>query len=81
MAVPRYYFHLFNDIEVQDDEGQSFADPAAARAFAIGQARALIAAMTVEDGRIVLHHRIDIEDEQHAVVDSVHFRDAVMVES
>jgi hypothetical protein len=79
--MPRYYFHLINDVDVPDNEGQTFADAAAARAFAIGQARALIAATTVEDGRIVLHHRIDIEDEDHAVVDKVHFRDAVMVEA
>ena len=33
-----------------------------------------------DEGRVVLHHRIDIEDERGAVLDTVHFRDAVKVE-
>jgi len=79
--MPRFYFHLFNDINVADNEGQNFGNLAEAREFAIEQARALIAATTVDEGRIVLHHRIDIEDERHELLESLHFRDAVTVEA
>ena len=79
--MPRFYFHLINDIDVPDDEGENFGDLAEARDFAVGQARALIAAATVDEGRIVLHHRIDIEDERHVLLESLHFRDAVTVEA
>jgi hypothetical protein len=33
-----------------------------------------------DEGRVVLHHRIDIEDEQRAVLATIYFRDAVSVE-
>ena len=79
--MPRFYFHLINDVDVPDIEGQTHGDLAAARIHAIGQARAMVAAMVVEEGRIVLHHRIDIEDEQHELLDSVHFRDVVTIEA
>lgn len=81
ITVQRYYFHLINDVDVRDEEGQTFPDVGAARQFAIRQARALIAAGAVDEGRIVLHHRIDIEDDRHALVESLHFRDAVTIEA
>ena len=79
--MPRFYFHLINDIDVPDEEGQVLSDLEAARAFAIVQSRALVGAMAAEEGRIVLHHRINIEDEDHRVVASVAFREAVTVEA
>ena len=78
--MPRFYFHLHNDVDAVDDEGKEFPDLAAAQAFAQEQARQLIGEMIKESGRIVLSHRIDIEDEQHRTLDSVHFRDVVTVE-
>ena len=53
---------------------------AAAQAFALRQARAMIAAMALDEGRLVLHHRIDIEDEHHSLVGTIAFRDAVTIE-
>lgn len=79
--MPRFYFHLYNDMDVADDEGQDLPDLAAAQAFALEQARALVAAMATDEGRIVLHHRIDIEDGQRAVLATVMFRDAVKIEA
>ena len=78
--MPRFYFHLFNDVDVPDCEGKELADLAAARDYADRQARALMAAMIVEEGRLVLHHRIDIEDEDHARIASVGFGDALVIE-
>ena len=79
-TVPKYYFHLINDLDVPDEEGQELPDLAAARAHGIHQARVLIGEMAKEVARIVLHHRIDIEDEQGMVLNTVYFRDVVSVE-
>ena len=79
--VPRFYFHLHDDIDVPDDEGVELPDLEAARAHAVQCARVMFGEMAKDEGRVVLHHRIDIEDEQGAVLDTVHFRDAVTVEA
>lgn len=78
--MPRFYFHLYNDMDVPDDEGEDLPDLAAARAYADRQIRALAGEMAKQEGRIPLWHRIDIEDEQGAVLDVVHFRDVVRIE-
>jgi len=78
--MPLFYFHLINDMDVPDYEGEDLPDMAAAAAFALRQARAMIAAMALDEGRLVLHHRIDIEDEQHSLVGTMAFRDAVRIE-
>ena len=78
--MPRFYFHLINDMDVPDDEGQDLPDLAAARAVAVSQARALIGETAKDQARVVLHHRIDIEDEAGTVLDPVLFRDVVSVE-
>ncbi|MFL6760722.1 DUF6894 family protein [Sphingomonas sp.] len=78
--MPRFYFHLINDIDVPDLEGVELPDIHAARAQAIEQARGMIGEMTKTEGRIVLHHRVDIEDEDGRVLDSVIFGDVITVE-
>ena len=50
------------------------------RAHAVRCARVTFAEVAKDEGRVVLHHRIDIEDEGGAVLDTVYFRDAVKVE-
>jgi len=79
--MPRFYFHLLNDMDVPDNEGQDLADVQAARSCALELARFEASEMVKRNGRIVLWHRIDIEDEQHRIVDTVRFRDVVEVES
>lgn len=79
-AMPMFYFHLYNDMNVPDEEGVELADLDAARAHAVRQVRVTFAETAKDHGRVVLHHRIDIEDGQGAVVDTVYFRDAVKVE-
>jgi hypothetical protein len=78
-AMPRYFFHLYNDETVMDEEGRMLPDLSAARANAIGEAREMMLE-TVAEGRINLSHRIDIADEAGAVVGTVSFGEAVTVE-
>jgi hypothetical protein len=78
--VPRFYFHLHNDVDVPDDEGVELPDLQAARTHAVRSARVTFAETAKDNVRVVLHHRIDIENEQRVVLDTVHFRDAVKVE-
>jgi hypothetical protein len=78
--VPRYYFHLFNDMDVPDFEGLEFPDLASARAKAIEQARGMIGEVAKTEARIVLSHHIDIEDEEGQVLDRIMFREIIRVE-
>jgi len=78
--VPRYYFHLYNDMDVQDLEGIELPDLPAARAAAIEQARGMIGEMAKTEARIVLSHHIDIEDEDQRVLDTVIFRDIIRID-
>jgi hypothetical protein len=77
--VPRYYFHLYNDLDVPDEEGQELPDLAAAREVAIVNIRDLLTE-EVEKGRVTLRHWIDIEDGDGGVLATVTFKEAVTVE-
>ena len=78
--MPKFYFHLRNDMDVPDLEGREFPDLTAARACAVHLARFEVSEMVKTEGRVVLHHRIDIEDGHGRALDSVTFRDVLMVE-
>jgi len=77
--VPHYYFHLYNDLIVVDEEGFDFPDLVAARASAIANIRGLIFE-TVSQGCINFSHRIDIADASGEVLTSVKFGEAVRVD-
>jgi hypothetical protein len=79
--VPRFYFHLLNDVDAPDDEGKELPDLEAAREHARRCARVTIAETIKTEGRFNLDHRIDIETEDGQVLDTVWFRDVVNVES
>lgn len=79
--MPRFYFHLHNDIDARDDEGVELADLEAARVHAVRLARFTFAETAKDKGRVVLHHRIDIEDSDGKVLDTVRFGDAIQVET
>ncbi|WP_414713333.1 DUF6894 family protein [Sphingomonas sp.] len=74
--VPRYFFHVYDDIIAQDEEGEELPNFAAARLNALKGARELIAEQ-VRHGYIVLSHWIDVVDEQGDAVLTVTFKDAV----
>jgi hypothetical protein len=80
MYVPRFYFHLLNDVDAPDQEGVELPDLNAALEQAVRNARFTAAETLKETGRIVLRHRIDIEDERGHVLQTVHFGDVVKVE-
>lgn len=76
--MPLFYFHLRNDVVVDDEEGQELPDLAAAREIAITTARQL-AAESVRQGTLNLDHYIDIGNEYEAIVARVTFREAITV--
>ena len=78
--MPRFYFHLYDNLDVLDDEGIELPDLEAARAHAVRCARVTFAETAKDEGRVVLHHRIDIADEERAVLETVPFGDAVRAE-
>ena len=79
--MPTYFFHLRNDLDVPDREGKDLPSLEAAKSQARSEARVLIGESAREQGRVVLHHSIDIEDETGAVLDTVFFRDVLEIES
>lgn len=78
--MPRFFFHVHDDLYVEDEEGLDLPDADAARDGAIHSARCLMCDALM-DGRLVLHHRIEVCDEQQSVVDTIHFRDVVQIET
>jgi hypothetical protein len=74
--VPRYFFHVYDDLIALDEEGVELPNLAAARLNALIGARDLIAAQ-VKHGYFVLSHWIDVTGEQGEPVLTVTFRDAV----
>ena len=62
--MPRFMFHLFNDQHTIDTEGKDFPNLDAARNYAIGCARGIMAEELRVEGKINLSHWIEIEDEQ-----------------
>ena len=77
--MPRFYFHLHDAISTVDPEGGDYPDLGAAQANALHEARYLISQAALQ-GRIDLHHRIYIADEQGAVLHRTLFRDAVEID-
>jgi hypothetical protein len=76
--MPRFYFHLFNDVTAMDEEGSEFCDANAAIEAARADAR-YMAAQSVLEGHLILDHRIAVADEQGDTVTEVLFRDVVAV--
>ena len=74
--MPRFYFHLFNDVTILDQEGEEAPSSDAALEAATRMAREM-AAESVRAGRLHLGHRIDVADASGEAVGTVYFRDAV----
>ena len=79
-AVPRFYFHLLNDVDASDEEGKELPDLEAARRHAIQNLRFTAAEMIKEQGKLVPGHCINIEDASGNVLDSVSVADVVKIE-
>ena len=78
--MPRYFFHVHDDLDTEDHEGLDLRDLAAAEAGAVHSARSLMCD-TLMQGRLNLNHRIDIENEGGTVLSTVRFGDAVEIEN
>ena len=75
--MSRFYFHVCNGTGfVQDEEGQEFPDLEAARAFAIRNARSIMAS-DVQRGMLDLSSFIEIEDAEKQLVHTLGFEDAI----
>jgi uncharacterized protein DUF6894 len=78
--MPRYYFHVRNHIQTEDEEGMDLPDPTAARAIALDAARDLVCASIHENGNVNLDHYILITDEADEQVMTLTFREAFTIE-
>jgi hypothetical protein len=78
--VPRYYFHLRNDMSVDDEEGKELPNLEAARGTAAKYALDMSAMSVLEHAKINLHHRIEVADDGGEIVLTVEFGDVVRVE-
>ena len=77
--MPRFFFHLHDRGNVfQDEDGTECDDVTEASRLALRSARAIVSADAL-DGSIDLNGRIEIADEQGAVVSTVLYREAVAV--
>ena len=76
--MPRYFFHLHDDLVVRDEEGQELTDEAAAREMAIRSARQMASTQVLE-GHLTLDHRIQVTDETGAIVTTVMFKDVIVI--
>jgi hypothetical protein len=74
--MPRFFFHLYEDTPVLDEEGDVLTGIEAAQSAAMKSARSL-AAEQVLKGKLNLNHSIDIVDDSRTVVCAVTFRDAL----
>ena len=77
--MPRFYFHLIDDFDAPDQGGVELPGLEAAREHAKRVALFTAAEPLREEGKLVLDHRVDIEDGDGTVLDTVLFNDIVAV--
>lgn len=77
-AMPRYFFHVYNDDTTIDREGQDLADLDAAKREATRSARDLMAE-AVRHGEVILSHRIEVEDDGGRPLLTIRYADAVLI--
>ena len=79
--MPRYYLHICNGTGfVEDSEGQVLPNAEAARKKAIEALREIMAE-ELRAGDLNMASFIEIEDEQHGLITTVQFLDAVAVKT
>jgi hypothetical protein len=76
--VPRYYFHLYNDIVALDEEGTDLADFESVWRQAELAAQE-IACESIKKGHLNLDHRIEVADEHGEIVLKLKFRDVFTI--
>jgi hypothetical protein len=78
--MPKFYFHLHNDIDAPDEEGVELPSLEAAREYATENALFTMAQTLKDEAHINFHHHIDIEDEHGNVLETVRFKDVAKIE-
>jgi hypothetical protein len=81
LTMPRFYFHLRNDMSVNDEEGIELPNVESVRVRAEQYALDMSAASVLEQRKINLHHRIEVADEAGQTVLTIEFGDVVTIES
>jgi hypothetical protein len=76
--VPRFYFHLHNDIDSLDEEGREVADTETARRMALVDARHM-AAESVREGHLNRAHFVEVCSEDGKPLFRVTFGAAVEI--
>lgn len=76
--MPRYFFHVYDDVIAIDEEGMELPNVAAARLQALRGARDIVAEQ-VKHGYFVLSHWIDVVDDGGEAVLTLSFREAVEI--
>jgi len=77
--MPRFFFNLYDDRVVIDEEGAELPSTEAARERAVLVAREM-AGQQVLEGRLFLSHRVEVHDEDRRLVLMVSFGAAVSIE-
>ncbi|HEU4652021.1 MAG TPA: hypothetical protein VFS49_11470 [Croceibacterium sp.] len=77
--MPRYFFHLHNDVDVLDEEGLNLPDLDSARETALVEARNM-AAESVKDGHLTLSHYVAVTDENGETLFRTSFQEAVRID-
>jgi hypothetical protein len=76
--MPRFFFHLHNDIDTHDEEGRDLPDIDAARRSAEHDARNM-AAESVRAGHLVLDHFVEVTGEEGRPLFRVTFGEVVEI--
>ncbi|WP_129794368.1 hypothetical protein [Sphingosinicella sp. CPCC 101087] len=77
--MPRYRFHIRDDIHADDDEGRELPGLEAAREAALEGARDLVCDAIKRQGNVNLDHYIEIADDRGETLLKVTFREAFTV--
>ncbi|HEX8666914.1 MAG TPA: hypothetical protein VF727_00900 [Allosphingosinicella sp.] len=77
--MPRFYFHVHNDIDAEDNEGVELPDVGAARNYAAENARALVCE-SVRKGHLNLDHYILVTGDTGREVLKLTFRESFTLE-
>lgn len=78
VVMSRYFFHLYDDLVVLDEEGTELPDDLAAHEHALRCAREMACA-EIKSGKLSLGHRIEVADEQGETVLVLPFKSAFEV--
>jgi hypothetical protein len=76
--MPRFYFHLFNQITARDHEGRDVSDLRSAKILAVDDIRSIISD-DARSGQLDLRGRIEIADEDGRTLTTVRFIEAFVV--